>query len=84
MSVEVQWTEADADTGERRFVCADRFAHQWRFRVRGRRREPWAEVRPTPAMWAELLDALERRLPRREGVTEADVAFVRRQAERAG
>ncbi len=83
MSVEVQWTEADPDTGDKRFVCVDRFARQWRFRVRDRRREPWAEVRPTPEMWAELLDALERRLPRKEGVTEADVAFVRLQARSA-
>ena len=78
MSVDVQWTEADPATGDKRIVCADRFAHKWRFRVRARRREPWTVVTPTPAMWAELLDALERRLPRREGVTEADVAAVRR------
>ena len=78
MSVEVQWDEIDPATGEKRFVCVDRFAHVWRFRTRGRRRENWRDVGPTPAMWAELLDALERRLPRREGVTEADVIVVRR------
>ena len=78
MSVDVQWTEADPATGDKRFVCVDRFAREWRFRVRARRRESWLEVRPTPEMWAELLDALERRLPRREGVTEADVIAVRR------
>ena len=82
MSVEVQWDESDPDTGAKRFVSVDRFAHQWRFRTRARRRENWLEVRPTPAMWAELLDALERRLPRREGVTEADVIAVRRIVER--
>lgn len=79
MSVEVQWTEDDPATGERRFVCADWFARRWRFRARARRRENWEVVSPTRAMWAELLDALERRLHRGDGVTEADVAAVRRQ-----
>ena len=78
MSVDVQWDEIDPATGEKRFVCVDRFARKWRFRTRARRRENWATVaRPTRAMWVELLDALERRLPRREGVTEVDVVAVR-------
>ena len=77
MSVEVQWDEVDPATGDKRFVCVDRFARKWRFRTRARRRENWQTTRPTRAMWEELLDALERRLPRREGVTEADVVVVR-------
>jgi hypothetical protein len=78
MSVEVQWTDADPDTGERRFVRAERFARAWQFQVRHRRRENWATpARVTRAMWEELLDALERRAQRREGVSEADVQAVR-------
>lgn len=77
MSVEVQWTDHDPATGERRFVCVDRFARTWRFRVRARRRENWQPARPTRDMVETLLDALERRLPRREGVTEADLRTVR-------
>ncbi len=34
---------------------------------------------PTRAMWEELLDAIERRLPRREGVTDVDLVAVRAQ-----
>lgn len=78
MSVEVQWTDADPDTGERRFVRVERFARAWQFQVRHRRRENWATpARVTRAMWEELLDALERRAQRREGVSEADVRAVR-------
>ena len=39
MSVEVQWTDADPDTGERRFVAVVKFARGWHFKVRSRRRE---------------------------------------------
>lgn len=77
MSVEVQWTDTDPETGQRRFVSADWFARKWRFRTRARRRENWEIVSPSRAMWAELLDGLERRLQRGDGVTEADVAAVR-------
>jgi hypothetical protein len=78
MSVEVQWTDADPDTGKRRFVRVERFARAWQFQVRHRRRENWATPpRVTRAMWEELLDALERRAQRREGVSEADVRAVR-------
>ena len=79
MSVEVQWTDADPDTGEKRFVSAERFAGRWAFKVRARRRESWsAPARVTRAMWETLLDALERRYHRREGVTDADLTAVRR------
>jgi hypothetical protein len=79
MSVEVQWTDADPETGAKRFVSVERFAGRWEFRVRSRRRENW--VRPvtvTREMWETLLDALERRYRRREGVTEADLLAVRK------
>lgn len=78
MSVEMQWTDVDPQTGERRFVCVDKFAREWRFMVRFRRRENW--ITPdviTREMWETLLDGLERRYQRREGVTEADLKAVR-------
>lgn len=79
MSVEVQWNDTDPATGEKRFVSVDRFAGVWRFRVRARRREDWL----TPAvisrdMWETLLEALERRYQRREGVSDVDLAAVRK------
>jgi hypothetical protein len=79
MSLEVQWTDTDPDTGERRFVAATKFARQWRFRVRARRRDDWSPAAiVTRAMWETLLDALERRYRRREGASDEDVAAVRK------
>ncbi len=78
MSVEIQWNDLDPATGAKRFVAVERFAGRWAFKVRFRRRENWRRVEvPSRAMWVELLDALERRLPRREGVTEVDLVYVR-------
>ena len=74
----VQWTDADPATGEKRFVRATRFARAWRFAVRAKRREDWAPAQVvTKAMWEELLDALERRYPRREA-TDEELAEVRK------
>jgi hypothetical protein len=79
MSVEVQWTDNDPETGEKRFVSVERFANRWKFWVRFRRREDWqTPKRVTREMWEELLDALERRYQRREGVSEDDLASVRK------
>lgn len=79
MSVEIQWTDADPDTGEKRFVSVSRFAGDWTFRVRFRRRENWADPPAvTRDMWETLLEALERRRPRREGVTDVDLETVRK------
>ena len=79
MSVEVQWTDADPDTGEKRFVSVEKFAREWHFKVRSRRRENWTKpARVTRDMWETLLDALERRYRRREGVSEEDVKAVRK------
>ena len=78
MSVEVQWTDDDPETGERRYVRAERFARAWTFAVRHHRRGPWEPARRvTREMWETLLDALERRYQRREGVSDADLAAVR-------
>ena len=79
MSVEIQWSDADPMTGEKRFVCVERFAGKWDFLVRFKRRENWAKpAAVTRDMWEVLLDAVERRAPRREGVTEEDVKAIRR------
>jgi hypothetical protein len=77
--MEIEWTDTDPDTGEKRFVCAAKFAREWRFHVRFKRRTNWE---PAPAVTREmletLLDALERRYRRREGVSEDDLARVRK------
>ncbi|QEL17004.1 hypothetical protein PX52LOC_03980 [Limnoglobus roseus] len=79
MSVEVQWTDTDPDTGERRFVSAEKFARKWAFKVRFKRRDNWTKhVRYTREMWETLLDGLERRYRRREGVKEEDLVEVRK------
>lgn len=77
--MEIVWTDNDPDTGERRFVCASKFARAWEFKVRFKRRTNWQPATEvTREMWETLLDALERRYPRREGVSEEDLATVRR------
>lgn len=76
--MEIHWTDTDPDTGTKRFVRATRFARAWTFAVRAKRRTEWEPAAAvTKAMWEELLDAMERRYPRRE-VTEAEVAAVRK------
>jgi hypothetical protein len=80
MSVDIQWNDTDPDTGEKRFVCVERFAGKWTFKVRARRRENWMPpATVTREMWETLLDALERRYQRREGVSDTDLATVRKQ-----
>jgi hypothetical protein len=81
----IEWTDEDPATGAKRSVRAEKFARQWRFKVRIRRKTIWAPVTEvTREMWESLLDALERRLPRREGVTDDDVTFVRRAIAQLG
>ncbi len=79
MSVEIQWTDTDPATGERRFVSVERFAGKWHFKVRFRRRTDWdRSPQVTRDMLESLLDAVERRYPRREGVTDKDLAHVKK------
>ncbi len=74
----IEWPDTDPVTGARRYVQAEKFARKWQFRVRFRRRTNWeAPARVTRDMWETLLDALERRYPRREGVTDEDLKQVR-------
>jgi len=78
MSVEIQWTERDDTSGARTFIRVRRFARVWQFQQRRARRELWQAIAvPTVAMLEDLLEALERRLPRREGVTAEDTAQVK-------
>jgi hypothetical protein len=75
--IEIKWTDTDPETGARRFLCADRFAGRWRFRWKLQRRGPWTRgLEPTLAMWEHVLDSLQRRYRRREGVSDADVEQV--------
>jgi hypothetical protein len=79
VSVDVKWTDTDPETGQRRFLAARRFAGRWEFKLRrSRRGEDWVDVAPTRVMWETLLEALERRYRRREGVSDVDLNFVRR------
>lgn len=74
----IEWTDKDPDSGSKRTVRAEKFARKWTFRVQFRRYTNWQAVpHPSRDMWETLLDALERRLQRREGVTDADVKQVR-------
>ncbi|MFO0965370.1 MAG: hypothetical protein U0793_07265 [Gemmataceae bacterium] len=75
--MEIKWHDRDPETGAKRFLCADRFAGVWRFRVRTERRSEWSKgVAPTRAMWEHVLDSLKRRYRRREGVTDEDIEQV--------
>ena len=79
MSIEIKWDDTDPTTGERRYLRAERFARAWQFSFRVRRRSEWVRgLAPTRVMWEHVLDALERRYRRREGVTDADLDQVRR------
>jgi hypothetical protein len=75
----IVWTDSDPETGAKRYVCAEKFARKWRFKVRFRRRTDWQQnATPTREMWETLIDALERRYRRREGVSDEDLADVRK------
>lgn len=75
--MEIKWTDADPKSGQRRFLCADRFANQWRFRSKLVRRGTWTKgLQPTVVMWEHVLDSLERRYRRREGVSDEDLSQV--------
>jgi hypothetical protein len=75
--IEIQWTDTDPETGERRFVRAERFAKEWKFQFKLQRRAPWeGELKPTLDMWERVLDSLQRRYRRRQGVDSHDVESV--------
>ncbi len=62
---EIGWKGRTPD-GERREVYARHVGGEWRFYERSRRYEDWREMADPPlADWRELLDAVERLVPRR-------------------
>ena len=55
------------------------FAGVWSFKWKLQRRGDWTKgLQPTRAMWEHVLDALQRRYRRREGVTDEDLTQVER------
>jgi hypothetical protein len=77
--MEIKWTDSDPEPGERRWVRAERFGKEWRFSYRSKRRSVWESgPPPTRAMWEHILDVLERRYRLRHGVTDEDIAEVKR------
>lgn len=76
--MDIQWTEDDEATGGRLFYKAERFGGHWKFRVRTQRRGESKRVHPTREMWETILDNLERRYRRREGVDDDDIAQVKK------
>lgn len=79
MAIQIKWTDTDPETGERRFLCADKFAGEWQFRWKLQRRGPWnSDLKPTREMWEHVLDSLKRRYRRREGVSDQDIDQVER------
>lgn len=78
----LQWTDYDPETNERRFIRAERFAGKWTFAQRATRRGIWEKIpEPEKQLWIDLLESLERRLARREGIELADVGMVKKMIE---
>jgi hypothetical protein len=79
MPIQIKWTDEDPETGQRRFLCADKFAGEWAFKWKLQRRGDWTKgLVPTRVMWEHVLDSLQRRYQRREGVSELDIEQVER------
>ena len=75
--MEIKWHDTDPESGQRRYLCAERFAGVWSFRWKLERRGPWnRDLEPTREMWEHVLDSLQRRYQRREGVEEPDIRQV--------
>ena len=79
MSIEIKWTDEDPETGQKRFVSAEKFAGEWTFKWKLQRRGEWTPgLTLTRDIWEYILDCLERRYRRREGVSDADVDEVKK------
>jgi hypothetical protein len=77
--MEIKWHDLDPETGKRRYLAAQRFGGVWRFRWKLQKRGEWTRgLQPTRAMWEFLVDALNRRYRRREGVEEKDIEQVKK------
>ena len=79
MSVEIKWKDTHPESGERRFLRAAKFAGEWHFSYRMQRRDVrWRKLQPTREMWEHVLESIQRRYRRREGISDEDVAAVER------
>jgi hypothetical protein len=79
MPIQIKWTDEDPETGQRRFLRADKFAGEWSFKWKLQRRGDWTTgLVATRAMWEHVLDSLRRRYQRREGVSDEDIVQVER------
>jgi hypothetical protein len=79
MSVEIKWKDTHPESGERRFLRAEKFAGGWYFSYRLQRRDvQWRKLEPTREMWEHVLESIQRRYRRREGISDEDVAAVER------
>jgi hypothetical protein len=77
--MEIKWKDAEPETGQRRWLRAEKFGGSWRFSYRLQRRDVrWLRLEPTRAMWEHVLESLHRRYRRREGVSPEDIAQVER------
>ncbi len=77
--MQIKWTDIDPESCGRRFLCAERFAGVWSFKWKLQRRGDWSKgLQPTREMWDHVLDSLQRRYRRREGVSEEDIVQVER------
>ncbi len=76
--MDMRWDDIDPETEKRRYICAERFAGVWSFKWKLQRRGDWTKgLVPTREMWESVLDTLERRYRRREGVEQADLHQVK-------
>ena len=79
MSIEIKWTDEDPETGQKRFVSAEKFAGEWTFKWKLQRRGEWTPgLDLTRDIWEYILDCLERRYRRREGVSDEDIDEVKK------
>ena len=77
MSVEIKWKDTHPESGERRYLRAAKFAGEWHFSYRLQRRDVrWRKLEPTREMWQHVLESIQRRYRRREGISDEDVAAV--------
>ncbi|MFO0867263.1 MAG: hypothetical protein U0744_21935 [Gemmataceae bacterium] len=77
--MDIKWHDVDPESGDRRYLCAERFAGVWSFKWKLQRRGDWTKnLQPTRDMWEHILDTLERRYWRRDGVEEADITQVKK------
>ena len=61
MTIEIKWTDTDPETGQRRYLCAEKWAGEWSFKWKLQRRGNWTKgLAPTRAMWEHVLDSLKR------------------------